>query len=122
MFKRVDRDKARVRRKMHIRKKVYGFTERPRLCVFRSLNHIYAQVIDDDKGVTLASASTLDKDIKGQIKSGGNKNAAKLVGASIAKRAVEGGVTRVIFDRNGFLYHGRIQVLADAARENGLEF
>ncbi len=122
MFKRVDRDKARSRRKMHIRKKVYGFTERPRLCVFRSLNHIYAQVVDDVKGVTLASASSLDKEIKGQIKTGGNKEAAKLVGAAVAKKAAANGVTKVVFDRNGFLYHGRVQVLADAARENGLEF
>lgn len=122
MFKRVDREKARARRKMHIRKKVYGFTERPRLCVFRSANHIYAQIIDDDKGVTLASASSLDKEIKGQIKTGGNKEAAKLVGASIARSATSNGIKKVIFDRNGFLYHGRVQVLADAARENGLEF
>ncbi len=112
---------ARLRRKKHIRKTVRGTPERPRLCVFRSTTHIYAQVIDDEAGVTLASASTQDKalTIEGHK---GNVAAAKVVGAEVAKRATEAGVTRVVFDRNGFLYHGRVKALADAAREGGLEF
>ena len=108
--------KARLRRKMHIRKTVRGSTERPRLSVYRSANHIYAQVIDDDNGTTLASASTVSKDFdhKGHK---GNKEAAAKVGTLVAQRALKAGVEMVSFDRNGFLYHGRVQALADAARE-----
>ncbi len=105
-----------------MRKKIEGTTARPRLNIFRSANNIYAQVIDDVKGVTLVSASTLDKELKDQINHGGNKESAKAVGTLVAKRAVEAGITQVVFDRGGYLYHGRIKELADAAREAGLEF
>jgi large subunit ribosomal protein L18 len=109
-----------IRQRIHdrIRAKISGTSERPRLNVYRSLNHIYAQVIDDQKGETLVSASTLAL----KVKTGGNTAAAKEVGKVIAERAVEKGVKRVVFDRGGFLYHGRIKALADAAREAGLEF
>jgi large subunit ribosomal protein L18 len=107
-----------IRRRIHsrIREKLSGTTERPRLNVFRSLNHIYAQVIDDQKGETIASASTL------KLKTGGNIAAAKEIGKAIAEAATAKGVKKVVFDRGGFLYHGRIKALADAAREGGLEF
>ena len=112
-----------VRKRVHkrVRSKVTGTTERPRLNVFRSLNHIYAQVIDDSQSATLAAASTLTK--KGEESQvGGNVEAAKLVGKMIAERAQEKGIKKVVFDRGGYLYHGRIKALADAAREAGLEF
>ncbi|WP_419804192.1 50S ribosomal protein L18 [Terriglobus sp.] len=112
-----------VRKRVHkrVRSKVAGTTERPRLNVFRSLNHIYAQVIDDSQSATLAAASTMSK--KGEEKKvGGNIEAAKLVGKLIAERAQEKGISKVVFDRGGYLYHGRIKALADAAREAGLEF
>ena len=111
--------RARVRRR--IRRKVSGSPERPRLAVFKSLHHVYAQVIDDGKGVTIASASSLDKDFGTEPKPG-NVAAAKKVGAIVARRAKEKGITRVVFDRGGYPYHGKIKALADAARENGLEF
>ena len=112
--------KNATRRHVHkrIRKKVLGTSERPRLNVYRSLNHIYAQVIDDQKGETIVSASTLAL----KAKTGGNVAAAKEIGKAIAERAVEKGIKKVVFDRGGFLYHGRIKALADAAREAGLEF
>ena len=112
---------ARQRRKKHIRKQIRGTGARPRLCVFRSTKHIYVQVIDDEAGVTLASISTLDKglEIEGHK---GNIAAAKAVGKAMAERAIATGVKSVIFDRNGYLYHGRVKALADAAREGGLEF
>jgi large subunit ribosomal protein L18 len=114
------KDRAAVRRAVHtrIRKKVRGSAERPRLAIFRSLNHIYAQVIDDDSGVTLASASTTEKDLRGAT--GGNVEAARRVGAAIAERLKEKGITSVVFDRGGFRYHGRVKALADAARAAGL--
>lgn len=112
------RQKIRVR----IRKKIAGTPERPRLAVFRSQAHIYAQVIDDDAGKTLCSASTVDKELRGKSKTGANLAAAKAVGQLIATRAKEKGVTAVVFDRGGFQYHGRIKALADAAREAGLQF
>ena len=112
-----DRRKARVRRA--IRKAANG---RPRLSVFRSSKQIYAQVIDDDRGVTLAAASSLEKDMRGKLKTGGNVDAAKEVGRLIAERASAQGVKEVVFDRSGYLYHGRVKALADAAREGGLEF
>lgn len=114
-------DKNATRRKRHgrVRAKLSGTEARPRLNVFRSNKHIYAQLIDDVKGVTLASASTLDKEVNVE---GNNLEAAKAIGALIAQRAVEKGYKSVVFDRGGYLYHGRIQALADAARENGLEF
>lgn len=112
---------ARARRKKHIRKTVVGSTERPRLCVFRSEKHIYAQVIDDATHATLASASSL-KIAMGENATGGNLEGAKVVGKAIAEAALAKNVRRVVFDRNGYLYHGRVAALADAAREAGLEF
>lgn len=114
----IKRDEIRQRIHVRIRRKVAGSAERPRLSVHRSLNHLYAQLIDDQSGTTLASASTLAL----KVKSGGNVNAAKEIGKAIAERAQEKGVKKVVFDRGGYLYHGRIKALADAAREAGLEF
>ena len=112
----------RLKRHWRLRKNINGTAERPRLNVFRSLNNIYAQVIDDQNGVTLVSASSLDKEIKGQNVGGGNAEGAKLVGALVAKRAIEKGITTVVFDRGGYIYHGRVAALAEAAREAGLKF
>ena len=120
MDKGKDRIEARARIRERIRKKVTGTAERPRLAVKKSLKHIYAQVIDDASGKTIVSASTRDKDAS--VKSGSNQAAAKAVGALIAKKAKDKGVKRVVFDRGGYQYHGNIKALADAARENGLEF
>lgn len=112
--------RAEVRRGVHsrIRKKVSGSAERPRLAVYRSLNHIYAQVIDDESGTTLATASTAEKDFGG--KTGGNVEAATVVGRTIAERAKKAGISRVVFDRGGYVYHGRVKALLDASREAGL--
>ena len=112
--------RAEIRTAIHqrIRRKVRGNTERPRLAIYRSLNHIYAQVIDDRKGETLASASTTEKDLRGN--SGGNLEAARRVGQTIAERAIAKGIEQVVFDRGGYLYHGRIKALTDAARAAGL--
>ena len=112
----------RLKRHWRLRKNINGTAERPRLNVFRSLNNIYAQVIDDVNGVTLVSASSLDKELKDQNVTGGNAEGAKLVGALVAKRAVEKGITTVVFDRGGYIYHGRVAALAEAAREAGLKF
>ena len=119
MFSKVDTNKQRLRRHKRIRAKISGTAARPRLDVFRSNANIYAQIIDDENGVTLLSASTLEKEFEGY---GGNKEAAKAVGAMIAKRALERGITEVVFDRGGYVYHGRVQALAEAAREGGLKF
>ena len=116
------RNDRRVKRHERVRKNVYGTPERPRLCVYRSNKNISVQIIDDVNGVTLASASSLEKELKAEIGYGGNKEAAKKVGAVIAKRALEKGIDTVCFDRGGFLYHGRVQELADGAREAGLKF
>jgi large subunit ribosomal protein L18 len=105
-----------------VRRTLAGTTERPRLCVFRSLNHIYAQVVNDAEGRTLAQASSVDKEVKKEIKGGGNVAAAKVVGKVIAERARAAGVAQVVFDRGGYKYHGRVQALASAAREAGLKF
>ncbi|MBN1255680.1 MAG: 50S ribosomal protein L18 [Deltaproteobacteria bacterium] len=113
---------GRLRRKLRVRTKVRGTEERPRLTVYRSLKHIYAQVINDITGQTLAAASTLSKELQGTIKAAGNTEAARVVGALVAQKALERGIKRVVFDRNGFLYHGRIKQLAEAARQKGLEF
>jgi large subunit ribosomal protein L18 len=113
---------GRERRKLRIRKKVSGSTARPRLTVFRSANHIYAQVIDDTTGQTLAHASTLSKDLRGTLDNDNKVDAAKKVGALIAKICKSKKIDRVVFDRNGYLYHGRVSALAQAAREAGLEF
>jgi len=116
--------KDNVRRRIHgrLRQRLSGSPERPRLNVYRSLNHIYAQVIDDHSGATLVAASTVQGLKKGEKRSGGNLASAKAVGKSIAERAKEKGIKKVVFDRGGYLYHGRIKALADAAREAGLEF
>jgi large subunit ribosomal protein L18 len=119
MIKKEDRQEARVRRHLRIRKKLSGTAGRPRLAVFRSEKNIYAQIIDDVAQVTLVAASSLDKDFNGV---GSNKAAAKEVGKLVAQRAIEKGIKSVVFDRGGFIYHGRIQELAEAAREAGLEF
>ena len=116
------RNDKRVARHQRIRKNLSGTPERPRLCVFRSNKNISVQIIDDVNGVTLASASTIDKELKSEIAYGGNKEAAKAVGEAIAKRALAKGIEEVTFDRGGFLYHGRVSALADAAREAGLNF
>ncbi len=113
------RSEIRLRIHRRIRKKLSGTSERPRLAVFRSVAHIYAQVIDDTKGVTLASASTTEK---GVVETGGNVAAAKVIGQRVAQRAKEAGIGSVVFDRGGYQYHGRVKALADAAREAGLEF
>lgn len=112
----------RTRRKYHIRKKAFGISDRPRLSIFRSLEHIYAQVINDENGTTLASAATVEKAIAGSLKATGNKAAAEAVGVALAERAIKAGIKKVVFDRNGFVYHGRVQALAEAARKAGLEF
>lgn len=118
----INRSEARQRRHARVRKNVIGTSERPRLNVFRSSNQIYAQVIDDDKGHTLAAASTLDPELHDQVKDLNKSEQAKLVGGLIARRALARGVSCVVFDRGGYLYHGRIKALADAARAGGLEF
>lgn len=122
MITKSDKNKARLKRHLRVRKKIQGTTERPRLNIFRSSKHVYAQLIDDVKGVTIASASTQDKELKEGISNGGNIEAATKVGALIAERAKKAGIEKVIFDRGGYLYHGRVKALADAAREAGLEF
>ena len=119
MFTKRDRNEIRVIRHERVRKKISGTPEMPRLCVYRSLNHIYTQVIDDVAGVTLVSASSLDKAIDGY---GGNIAAATAVGKLVAERALAKGIDTVVFDRGGYLYHGRVQALAEGAREGGLKF
>ena len=119
MVNKADKNKARLKRHQRIRNKISGTAERPRLNVFRSTKNIYAQLIDDVKGITLASASTLDKEFDAY---GGNKAAAREVGKMIAKRAAEKGITEVVFDRGGYIFHGRVQELAEGAREGGLKF
>jgi large subunit ribosomal protein L18 len=116
------KEEARERRKMSIRKKVNGTPERPRLSVFRSSKHIYAQVIDDVAHKTLAAASTLDEALEGEIKGLKKSDKAKKIGAAIAAKLKKLGIDKVVFDRNGYIYHGRVQALADAAREAGLKF
>ena len=117
-----ERRQARVKRQTRVRQKVRGTEERPRLCVFRSAKHIYAQIIEDTTGKTLLSVSTISKDVAGDVKYPGNIEAAKAVGTAIAKKALDKKIKQVVFDRNGFLYHGRVKALADAAREAGLSF
>ncbi len=118
----VDREKARARRHVHIRKRVEGTPERPRLNVFRSLSHIYAQVIDDSVGVTLASASTVDRDVRDQVAGLEKAEQASIVGKIVAERAMAKGIQTVVFDRGGYKYHGRVKALAEAARKAGLDF
>ena len=118
MFSKRDRNEIRVIRHERVRKKISGTPDCPRLCVYRSLNHIYAQIIDDVAGNTLCSASSVEKGFVG----GGNKEAAEQVGKMIAERAIAKGIEEVVFDRGGYIYHGRVQALADGAREGGLKF
>lgn len=120
MFKKVNRKANRIARHERVRRKISGTTSLPRLSVYRSNSHIYAQVIDDLQGVTVVSASSLDKDLSLEVSS--NKEAAKAVGAAIAKKALDKGIEEVVFDRGGYVYHGRVKELADAAREAGLKF
>lgn len=122
LIKRIDREKLRARRHLRVRKKISGAPDRPRLCVFRSNKHIYAQVIDDTTGHVLCSASTLDKELRSTLEKTWNKDAAREVGKLVGKRALERGITTVVFDRGGYKYHGRVKELADGAREAGLKF
>jgi large subunit ribosomal protein L18 len=115
----INRNDIRLRIHKRIRNRVAGTPERPRLAVFRSVNHIYAQIIDDQQGHTIVAAGSTEKDLKGK---GGNVDGAKLIGKAVAERAKSKGVTKVVFDRGGYQYHGRVKALADAAREAGLEF
>ena len=120
MFKKADKKALRAKRHLRVRKKISGTPERPRLSVYRSEKNIYAQIIDDVNAVTLVAASTVDKELK--VKAGGNKEAAEMIGEAVAKRALDKGITEVVFDRGGYVYHGRVQALAEAAREAGLKF
>lgn len=122
MIKKENRNWRRKKRHLVIRKRIHGTADRPRLCVYKSEKHIYVQIIDDDKGRTLVAASTLDKEIRDTLKKTWNKEAAREVGKLAGKRALEKGIKKVVFDRGGYRYHGRIKELADGAREAGLEF
>jgi len=122
LLRKENKNAARQKRHLRVRKNIIGTAERPRLNVFRSLSHIYAQIINDKTGATLVSASTMDKEVSQALNYGGNIEAAKLVGAAVAKRALDQGIKQVVFDRGGYIYHGRIAALAEAAREAGLEF
>jgi large subunit ribosomal protein L18 len=116
------RTELRAKRKVRIRKRIFGTPERPRLTVYRSLNHIYTQIVDDTQGVTLASASTMEKEIRDAQKFENKRAAANYIGKLIAQRATAKGIKSVVFDRNGFLYHGRVKAVSDGAREAGLDF
>ncbi|HOL16802.1 MAG TPA: 50S ribosomal protein L18 [Bacillota bacterium] len=122
MIKKQSRNELRKRRHRRVRRKVSGSPERPRLNVFRSSRHIYAQVIDDLAGRTLVAASSLDPGLREQLRHGGNREAAQKVGELLARRALDKGITEVVFDRGGYIFHGRVKALAEAARENGLKF
>lgn len=122
MVNKQSRTKVRLNKHRKLRNRFSGTAERPRLAVFRSNNHMYAQIIDDTVGNTLVSASTLDKDVKAELEKTNNVDAAAYLGKAIAKKAMEKGINTVVFDRGGFIYRGKIQALADAAREAGLEF
>lgn len=122
MISKKDKNQDRLQRHARVRKKIAGTAERPRFNVYRSLNHIYVQVIDDVKGVTLISASTMEKAVKEQIKDMNKTDAAKVVGMTAAKKALEAGVSEVVFDRGGYIYTGRVKSVADGAREAGLKF
>jgi len=122
MIKKSNKNKERQKKHLRVRKKILGTPERPRLNVFRSLKHIYAQIIDDTTGNTLVAASTLDPILKDKLQHGGNKDAAKAVGKLIGEKALEKGIQKIIFDRGGYIYQGRVRELAEGAREAGLEF
>jgi len=119
---RINTRKARLHRHIRVRAKIEGTAERPRLCVFKSLNHIYAQIIDDCKGHTIVAASTLESEIRAQLEGKTKSEQAELVGKAIARKALDAGISQVVFDRGGFKYHGRVKALADAARAGGLKF
>lgn len=121
MLKKEDRKMVRQKKHLRVRRRLSGTSERPRLSVYRSLRHIYAQIVDDTQGVTLVAASTLDPALR-ELKSTGNTSAAEKVGEMIAKKALEKGITKVVFDRGGYIYHGRIAAVADGARKSGLDF
>lgn len=121
MFKKIDRKKVRQKKHLRIRKHIKGTPEKPRLAVFRSLKHIHAQIIDDKSGTTIVSASSLDAAVKEGLKSGCNVEAGKKLGEILAKKALEKGISTVVFDRGGYLYHGRIKAVAEGAREAGLK-
>jgi len=122
MGKKITRSKARQRRHLRVRKRIYGTADRPRLNVFRSLTEIYAQVINDDEGITLASASTIDQDLRSKVSGNAKTEQAKKVGELLAERAKSAGIEQVVFDRSGYRYIGRVKALADGAREGGLQF
>jgi large subunit ribosomal protein L18 len=122
LFKKVDRQAVRRKKHLKIRKRISGTASKPRLSVYRSNTNMFVQLVDDVNGVTLAAASTIDKDLKGSITNGGNVEAAKAVGKAIAAKAAEKGITEVVFDRSGYLYTGRVLAIAEAAREAGLKF
>lgn len=122
MINKADKKVARVKRHRRVRKNVFGTPERPRLVVFRSEKHVYAQIIDDVAGHTIAAASTVEKDLKDKLASTSNKDAAAAVGELVAKRALDKGINTVVFDRGGYIFHGKVAALADAAREAGLQF
>jgi large subunit ribosomal protein L18 len=122
MFDTTNKQIRRHRRQLRVRRRILGSVERPRLAVFRSSKHIYAQIIDDLAGKTLVSASTVEADVRSKVKSGSNKQAAELVGSTLGQRAKEQGIGQVAFDRRHYKYHGRVQALADAARKAGLQF
>ena len=122
MINKIDKNAIRRRKHVRVRKKIAGTSSRPRLCVFRSNTNIYAQIIDDEAGKTLVSASTLDKEVKASIDNGSNKEGAAAVGKKIAERALAANINEVVFDRGGYIFHGRVAALAEAAREAGLKF
>lgn len=122
MIKKESRKEVHRRKHLRVRKKISGSAERPRLTVYRSLKHMYAQIVDDTHGRTLVSASTLDPELRQKLTNRGNREAARQVGLALAAKALERGISRVVFDRSGYIYHGRVQALAEGAREGGLEF
>ena len=122
MINKIDKNAIRRRKHVRVRRKITGTAARPRLCVFRSNTNIYAQIIDDEAGKTLVSASTLDKEVKASIENGSNKEGAAAVGKKIAERALAANINEVVFDRGGYIFHGRVEALAEAAREAGLKF
>ena len=122
MINKIDKNAIRRRKHVRVRKKIAGTSSRPHLCVFRSNTNIYAQIIDDEAGKTLVSASTLDKEVKASIENGSNKEGAAAVGKKIAERALAANINEVVFDRGGYIFHGRVAALAEAAREAGLKF
>jgi len=122
LLKKVEKNKRRIKRHRRARQKIYGTPAKPRLNVYRSNNHIYAQIIDDIAGQTLVAASTLDRELAGKLSSTRNKEAARLVGKLVGKRALEKDIIEVVFDRGGYIYHGRVKELAEGARESGLKF